>query len=134
MTSQQPAAPAATLALLLCFTVTLLAGCNYPAKTQATEMPVATATSLPPATRTTSNTPEPTVTPEPSATPSPTMTTSPSVTPSATTTPLPEQAGVVVLNGIEIGTIQKSGENFTFVPNKHHSFSFIGFTLFTHRM
>ena len=52
----------------------------------------------------------------PSATSTASETPGPSDTPAATATLAAEQVGVVILNGREIGTIQKSGDNFTYVP------------------
>jgi hypothetical protein len=101
------------LALLAGF---ILAGCNYPARTTATETPVASSTSLPTATPPASATSRPSDIPAPSDTATPTATPGPSDTPAATATQPAEPVGIVILNGQEIGTIQKSGDNFLYAP------------------
>ncbi len=104
------------LLALACLAGFFLAGCNYPAAIAPTETPAASSTSLPSPTLSASDTPLPSNTPEPSATSAPSETTGPSDTPAATATQPSEQVGVVILNGQEIGTIQKSGENFLYIP------------------
>jgi hypothetical protein len=97
-------------------TVLVLAGCNYPAATGMTGTPVTSSTSLPTPTLAASATSKPSDTPAPSATSAPSATPGPSDTPAATATQPAEPVGVVILNGNEIGTIQKSGENFVYTP------------------
>jgi hypothetical protein len=97
----------------------LLAGCNYPtgAAATATASATASATSQPTATPTSSPTLQPSDTPMPSATPTATETPGPSDTLAPTATLPPEQAGMVILNGRQIGTVQKSGEQFQYLPD-----------------
>ena len=95
----------------------ILAGCNYPTKKAATATAGAALTSLPSDTAASSETPQPSNTPLPSATPLPSETAGPSDTPGPTATLPAEQIGVVILYGHEIGTIQKSGEKFTYNPD-----------------
>lgn len=94
----------------------LLAGCNYPMGTVATVTASSAPTNLPSETAAPSETPVPSETPTPSATPAPSETPGPSDTPGPTATLPAEQVGVVILNGQEIGTIQKSGEQFKYTP------------------
>jgi hypothetical protein len=105
--------------IFILFSVFILAGCNYPTGNLATESPGATSTNLPSPTHTASATPQPSSTSEPSATTAPTATTGPSDTPAATATQPAEQVGVVILNGQEIGTIQRSGEQFTYLADPY---------------
>jgi hypothetical protein len=93
-----------------------LAGCNYSARSLATETPTVSSTNLPTPTLAASATSRPSDTPAPSATSAPSATPAPSDTPAATATQPAERVGVVILNGNEIGTIQKSGENFLYTP------------------
>jgi hypothetical protein len=92
-----------------------LGGCNYPGIAATT--PTVPPTNPPSATIAPSPTPEPSTTPEPSATPAPSDTPAASNTPAATETPTTEQVGVVILNGQQIGLIQKSGDKFNYVPD-----------------
>lgn len=76
-----------------------------------------------------SDTPRPTDTPQATGTPtqppaeapteraSATPTTEPSRTPTATASEAPAEIGVVVMGGLEIGVINKSGSSLTFIPN-----------------
>ena len=95
----------------------MLAGCNYPTGPAATATASATPTSLPSPTSTASATPQPSDTPAPSATSVPSVTPGPSDTPGPTATQPAEQVGVVILNGHEIGSIQKNGDNFQYTPS-----------------
>jgi hypothetical protein len=94
-----------------------LAGCNYPGIKAGTATETAQTTSQPLETATASETPQPSNTAPPSATPLPSETPGPSDTPGATATLPSEQIGVVIMYGKEIGTIQKSGEKFTYIPD-----------------
>jgi hypothetical protein len=95
----------------------MLAGCNYPTGGAASATASTAPTNLPSETAAPSETPQPSNTPAPSATAAPSETPSPSNTPGPTETPPAEQVGVVILNGQEIGTIQKSGEQFTYIAD-----------------
>jgi hypothetical protein len=93
----------------------VLAGCNYPTKKAVSE--AQTATNQITTTATSSTTPLPSATPTLNATSTSSNTPGPSDTPVATATIPLELAGVVILNGNEIGTIQKIGEEFQYIPN-----------------
>ena len=97
----------------------MLAGCNYPTGKPATTTAGAALSSLPSETAIPSETPQPSNPLPPSATPLPSETPGPSDTPGATATLPSEQIGVVIMYGKEIGTIQKSGEKFTYIPDPH---------------
>ncbi len=97
----------------------LLAGCNYPTGGAASATASAAPTILPSETAAPSETPQPSNTPAPSATAAPSETPGPSDTPGPTETPPAEQVGVVTLNGQEIGIIQKSGEQFTYIADPY---------------
>jgi hypothetical protein len=111
-----------SLALALAASL-MLAGCNYPTRVGATATANLVPTSLPSETAAPSATPQPSDTSAPSvtssATPLPSETPGPSNTPGATATQPAEQIGVVILNGQEIGSIQKSGEKFTYIADPH---------------
>jgi hypothetical protein len=97
----------------------MLAGCNYPTGGTASATASAAPTNLPSDTTAPSETLQPSNTTAPSDTAAPSETPSPSDTPGPTETPPAEQVGVVTLNGQEIGTIQKSGEQFTYIADPY---------------
>jgi len=94
-----------------------MTGCNYPRgnKTTATANAVLTIQSSINARM--SETPRPSSTLLPSETSLPTDSPGPSDTPGPTSTLPFEEIGLVILNTQEIGTIQKSGEKFIYIPN-----------------
>jgi hypothetical protein len=106
-----------------------LSACNYPGMAAATATPQATvrSTDTPTANDGTliGETPRPTETPAasdtplPSDTPAASDTPAMSDTPQATITPTSEQVGVVILNGQQIGLIQKSGDKFNYLPDPY---------------
>jgi len=106
---------------LAVFASIMLAGCNYPGGMANTA--AATAASQPSPTSSVNITPQASNTPSSSATPAPTNTAIPSETAGPSNTPGPtatqpaEQVGVVTLNGQDIGSIQKSGEQFIYTAN-----------------
>ncbi len=106
-----------TFLSLALFASILLAGCNYPTGPAVSATASVVPTSLPALTSTASMTSQPSDTPAPSATSAPSQTPGPSDTPGPTATQPFVQVGVVVLNGKEIGTIQKSGEQFKYTPD-----------------
>jgi len=118
MNEDQQVARRALVALALTAGL-MLAGCNYPTGGAASSTASATPTSLPSETAAPSETPQPSNTPAPSATAAPSETPGPSDTPGPTETPPTEQVGVVTLNGQEIGIIQKSGEQFTYIADPY---------------
>jgi len=97
----------------------MLAGCNYPTGGAASATASAAPTNPPSDTAAPSETLQPSNTPAPSATPAPSETPGPSDTPGPTKAPPAEQVGVVTLNGQEIGIIQKSGEQFTYIADPY---------------
>ena len=118
MNEDQRVARRALVALALTASL-MLAGCNYPTGGAASSTASAAPTSLPSETAAPSETPQPSNTPAPSATAAPSETPGPSDTPGPTETPPTEQVGVVTLNGQEIGIIQKSGEQFTYIADPY---------------
>jgi len=94
-----------------------LAGCNYPDSAAASATATLPPANTPTATTAPSEPPLPSNTPQPTETPSPSATAGPSDTPTATATPPIEIVGVVVLNGQDIGVIQKSGDQFSYLAD-----------------